>query len=227
MAALTLPVGSVLYFDTGTDAATPTWTKISEHNRGPISLELMRIEKTQRMSNGSLRKIHIADKKEISTSWSALPTYDSFTVDGGYGAADIRAFYLDKGKGTFKVKISYNAIREEILTASFTSCTFSISKRNVKVGGIIKKSEVTATSYAASVTTFTGPNVFVAGDKVVVSNAAPAEYNGVFTIATATSTSFTIAGAKAAVPTTSKALVVTAGPDPQEFWDVSLSLEEV
>ena len=131
---LTLPVGSVLYFDTGTDAATPTWTKLSEHNRATINLDLNRIEKTQRMSNGSLRKIHIADKKEISTSWSALPTYSTLTVDGGYGAADIRSFYLDKGKGTFKIKISYNAVavRDEIILASFTSCAFSISKRNIR-----------------------------------------------------------------------------------------------
>ncbi len=131
---LVLPVGSILYFDTGTDAATPTWTKLSEHNRAAINLDLNRIEKTQRMSNGSLRKIWIADKKEISTSWNALPTYSSLTVDGGYGAADLRAFYLDKGKGTFKIKISYNAVtaRDEIVLASFTSCTFSISKRNIR-----------------------------------------------------------------------------------------------
>jgi hypothetical protein len=50
------------------------------------------------------------------------------------GAEDIRAFYLNKGKGTFKIKISYNAVtaRDEIVLASFTSCTFSISKRNVR-----------------------------------------------------------------------------------------------
>jgi hypothetical protein len=131
---LTLPVGSVLYFDTGTDAVTPTWTKLSEHNRAGINLDLNRIEKTQRMSNGSLRKIWIADKKEVSTSWSALPTYSTLTVDGGMGAADIKSFYLNKGKGTFKIKISYNAVseRDEIVLASFTSCTFSISKRNVR-----------------------------------------------------------------------------------------------
>jgi hypothetical protein len=131
---LTLPVGSVLYFDTGTDAVTPTWTKVSEHNRAPINLDLNRFEKTQRMSNGSLRKIWIADKKSISSSWANLPTYSTLTVDGGMGAADIRAFYLDKGKGTFKIKISYNAVvaRDEIILASFTSCTFSISKRNVR-----------------------------------------------------------------------------------------------
>ena len=131
---LTLPVGSILYFDTGTDPVTPTWTKISEHNRSAINIDVDRFEKTQRMSNGSLRKIHIADKKNISSSWSNLPTYSTLTVDGGMGAEDIRAFYLNKGKGTFKIKISYNAVtaRDEIVLASFTSCTFSISKRNIR-----------------------------------------------------------------------------------------------
>jgi hypothetical protein len=119
---LTLPVGSILYFDTGTDAVTPTWTKVSEHNRSSINIDVDRFEKTQRMSNGSLRKIWIADKKNISSSWSNLPTYSTLTVDGGMGAEDIRAFYLNKGKGTFKIKISYNAVsaRDEIMTASFT-----------------------------------------------------------------------------------------------------------
>ena len=56
MAALILPVGSILYFDTGTDAVTPTWTKLSEHNRSPINIDVDRFEKTQRMSNGSLFK---------------------------------------------------------------------------------------------------------------------------------------------------------------------------
>ena len=131
---MTLPVGSLLYIDTGTDLVNPTWTKLSEHNRSTVSMDINRIEKTQRMSNGSLRKIWIADKRDISTSWSSLPTYSTLTVDGGYGAADLRSFYLNKGQGTFKVKISYNAVetRDEIIVASFTSCTFSISKRNIR-----------------------------------------------------------------------------------------------
>jgi hypothetical protein len=131
---MTLPVGSLIYFDTGTDANTPTWTKLSEHNRGSASVDVDRIEKTQRMSNGSLRKIWIADKKTVSASWGNIPTYSTMTVDGGMGAEDIRAFYLNKGKGTFKVKISYNAVsaRDEIILASFTSCSFTVSKRNVR-----------------------------------------------------------------------------------------------
>lgn len=131
---MTLPVGSVLYFDTSlTD--TPTWVKLSEHNRSPVSIDTERIEKTQRMSGGTLRKVWIADKKTISTTWSMLPTNDAMTVDGGYGAASLRSFYHgDKGKNTFKVKISYNGVsaRDEIILMSFTSCSFTVVKRNVK-----------------------------------------------------------------------------------------------
>jgi len=131
---MTLPVGSILYFDTGTDLVTPTWTKLSEHNRSPVSVDINRIEKTQRMSNGTLRKLWIADKSQLDTSWNILPTNNTMTIDAGMGAADIKAFYLNKGKGTFKVKISYNGVsaRDEIMTMSFTSCTFSVIKRNVK-----------------------------------------------------------------------------------------------
>ena len=131
---LILPVGSALYLDvSSTD--TPSWQKLSEHNRSPISINIERIEKTQRMSGGALRKVHIADKRSISTSWSMLPTNDASTVDGGYGAKSIKDFYSgEKGKNTFKVKISYNnnVARDEILLMSFTSCSFTIIKRNVK-----------------------------------------------------------------------------------------------
>jgi hypothetical protein len=131
--AMTLPVGSALYIDTSlTD--TPTWVKLSEHNRAPLTIDTNRIERTQRMSNGTLRKIFTADKKTLNTSWTMLPTNDAMTVDGGYGAGSIRSFYYGKGTGTFKVKISYNAVsdRDEILTMCFTSASFTVVKRNVK-----------------------------------------------------------------------------------------------
>ncbi len=70
--AILLPVGSLIYFDTGTDPVTPTWTKLSEHNRQPMSITHNRIQKTQRMSNGTLRKFFISDKREFSVSWQLL-----------------------------------------------------------------------------------------------------------------------------------------------------------
>ena len=134
MSVMTLPVGSLLYFDTGTDVNTPTWTKLSEHNRASVSVDVNRFEKTQRMANGSLRKVWIADKKQLSTNWNTIPTNNQMTVDGGMGASEMQSFYLNKGKGTFKVKISYNGVsaRDEIILMCFSSYSSSLIKRNVK-----------------------------------------------------------------------------------------------
>lgn len=132
--AITLPVGSLLFIDTGTDAATPTWTKLSEHNRQPVSLDTNRIERSERMANGTMRKIFIADKYTIQVSWNMLPSLNTMTVDGGYGAEQIRSFYKGKGIGSFKLKISYNGVsaRDEIITVMFSACNFTLNKRNVK-----------------------------------------------------------------------------------------------
>lgn len=138
--SITLPVGSALFIDISS-TSTPTWQKISEHNRAPISIDPYRHEQTQRMANGSLRKIFIADKKTVSTSWSMLPSYTTMTVDGGYGAEDLRSFYLNKGKGSFKVKINYNNVREEIFTVFFSNFSMTMIKRNVKDTGIVTPQE--------------------------------------------------------------------------------------
>jgi hypothetical protein len=62
-----------------------------------------------------------------------LPSNSTMTVDGGWGAEDIRTFYHgDKGKKTFKIKIAYSAARSEEFVVSFTNCNFTINKRGVK-----------------------------------------------------------------------------------------------
>ena len=65
MSTVYLPVGSALYFN--------STLKLSEHNRQPISLSKNRIEKQQRMGNGTMRKYYVADKESISVSWGMLP----------------------------------------------------------------------------------------------------------------------------------------------------------
>ena len=61
----------------------------------------------QRTSNGTLRKFFIADKKTFSVSWDMLPSYRDITVDGAWGAEDIRTFYdTALGQGVFKIKIN-------------------------------------------------------------------------------------------------------------------------
>ena len=132
MATIYLPVGSLLYFN--------TTLKLSEHNRQPVSLANNRIEKTQRMSDGTMRKFFITDKKQINVSWNMLPSYYTYTVDGGYGAVDIKNFYEGtaskasgalSGQSNFDVTISYGG-SSQTLNMIFTSCSFEIIKRNVK-----------------------------------------------------------------------------------------------
>ncbi len=132
MAYITLPVGSLIYLN--------TTLKLSEHNRQPISIQHNRIEKQQRMANGTLRKFFIADKKSINVSWNMLPSFSTFTVDGGYGAMDIKAFYDGaaakasgalSGRSNFDVSLSYGGTTQ-ILNMIFTACSFELVKRNVK-----------------------------------------------------------------------------------------------
>jgi hypothetical protein len=47
---------------------------LSDDNRGPISIGFDRIEQRERMINGRMRSYHIADKLQIGTSWSMLPS---------------------------------------------------------------------------------------------------------------------------------------------------------
>lgn len=47
---------------------------LSDDNRGPIDFKPTRIESRQRMVNGRMRSYHIADKLTISTSWDMLPS---------------------------------------------------------------------------------------------------------------------------------------------------------
>jgi len=109
---VSLPRGSILYIEAKDLLATPagtvkTWNKVSEHNRSAFQIGNERIEKIVRTSNGTLRKNHIADKKKFQVSWDMLPSYRSLTVDGGWGAEDLRSFYLgDEGKQSFNIRIN-------------------------------------------------------------------------------------------------------------------------
>jgi hypothetical protein len=129
--ALVLPVGAALFLQDDGGVFHP----LSEHNRSPISVDTERFEKTARMANGSLRKLFIADKKIVSTSWSMLPSYTTMTVDGYWGAENLKAFYLSaKGQGTFNVKIAYNDTRSETFLAAFTSFSSTMVRRNITDG---------------------------------------------------------------------------------------------
>lgn len=127
-----LPQGSALYFN--------STFKLSEHNRQPISLSKNRIEKQLRMNNGTLRKFYVADKEAISVSWIKLPSFYDYTIDGGYGALNLKAFYDGtaakasgalSGRSSFDVSIKYGN-ETKIMEMVFTSFSLEMVNRNVK-----------------------------------------------------------------------------------------------
>jgi len=151
-----LPRGSVLNIEAKdpfeTNPVNPkVWNKITEHNRSDISISIERIEKVVRTSNGTLRKNHIADKRRFSMSWTMLPSYRTLTVDGGWGAEDLRSFYLsDDGKKEFNIRINLAKdgtdtsasgtlyaptmakTTSELYTVVFGGCNFSVVKRGLQ-----------------------------------------------------------------------------------------------
>lgn len=222
MAVTYLPVGSLIYLN--------NTLKLSEHNRQPVSISKNRIEKTQRMSNGTMRKFFIADKENITISWDTLPSFSTYTIDGGYGAMDIKSFYEGSaakasgalsGQNFFDVTIRYGS--PYVIT-------------NISGNG--------------TTVTFTAANNFVTGDIISIYGVNPVAYNlSNVAIATATSSQFTITNSAnatfvsggTAYKTQTKTMTFTSASfdlakrnvkqssndKAQEFWNISLSMEEV
>jgi len=119
--------------------------RITEHNRSPLSINTERIESSQRMANGTLRKYFVADKLNLNASWEMIPSFRNETVDGGWGAEDIKNFYESTaGRGSFRVKINPTVFSPSLVegtaaladdytyTMVFSSCDFTILKRGLQ-----------------------------------------------------------------------------------------------
>jgi hypothetical protein len=140
-----LPRGSILYIEAkdllaSTPGTTKTWNKVTEHNRSALELSTERIERIVRTSNGTLRKNHIADKRKFQLSWDMLPSYRTLTIDGGWGAEDLRSFYFgDEGKQSFNIRINLakagtdqSSSGFESYTVIISSCNFTVVKRGLQ-----------------------------------------------------------------------------------------------
>ena len=106
---------------------------LSDDNRDSLKINSVRLESRKRMINGQMRSYHIADKLNISTSWSMLPsrgfaTYPGFntvtgeqnpaltqqqmvTSDGGAGGVDMLNWH-ENHTGSFWVYLSYDKYTE-------------------------------------------------------------------------------------------------------------------
>lgn len=122
-AATYLPRGVLLKIETQTSPSS-VFTSVSEHNRAPIEVSTNRIEQSTRMSNGTLRKFFVADKKQFSISWSMLPATTAYTTDGYWGAKDLIDFYESSaGQGTFRIQLNYAQQGTESFTTYTVNCT--------------------------------------------------------------------------------------------------------
>ena len=143
--AMILPRGSILSIEAIDLLASPpgttkVWNKVTEHNRSDLGVSIERIEKITRTSNGTLRKNYITDKRRFSVSWTMLPSYRTLTVDGAWGAEDLRTFYLSNGgKESFNIRINLakagtdqTSSGYEEYTVVFGGCNFSVVKRGLQ-----------------------------------------------------------------------------------------------
>lgn len=139
MTAMYMPRGSIIWIEATDVLATPPgttkiWNKVTEHNRSALELSPERIEKIVRTSNGTLRKNHIADKKKFQLSWDMLPSYRTLTIDGGWGAEDLRTFYYsDEGKQNFNIRINLAKTGLDQSSSGFESYNVIISGANFTV----------------------------------------------------------------------------------------------
>ena len=109
------------------------YRRVSEHNRQSFQVNTQRIENSVRMANGTLRKYFVADKKEFSVSWQMLPSFRNETVDGGWGAEDLKAFYeSENGQKSFNIKVNTNIYDPIIYNVIFTSFNCTVSKRGLQ-----------------------------------------------------------------------------------------------
>lgn len=140
-----LPVGSViqvyardLYADP-TDT-TQSWIKLSEHNRSEIGMTIQRIQQSQRMSNGTLRKFFVVDKKEFNVSWSMLPGTRIYTVDNNWGALDLIEFYnSSEGQSTFNIRLNFAKDGTNQESSGYEQYTVSCTSFNAT---LLKRGEV-------------------------------------------------------------------------------------
>lgn len=113
----------------GTNGHTGDFMILSDDNRSPIDIKVDRIETRQRTINGRMRSFHVADKMNISMSWTMLASrshsrlpqfapetgipaqslaeFESFTTDGGAGGNELLDWY-ENHTGSFWVYLAYD-----------------------------------------------------------------------------------------------------------------------
>lgn len=102
--------------------------KITDHGRSALGVSFNRIETSQRMANGMLRKYFVADKREFDVSWKELPSTGPWTVDGFWGGKEMLEFWTSS-LWAFTLQLSDGQEGTESYQVMFSSFDYDIEKR--------------------------------------------------------------------------------------------------
>lgn len=102
-----IPLGNEVGSD-GTLDQNGEFLILSDNNREPIEFTKERIEVRKRMVNGRMRSYHVSDKLQISTSWSMLPSR-AFSETPLFYSDDTSINNLD-GKPRVRTQDSYDLV---------------------------------------------------------------------------------------------------------------------
>ena len=109
------------------------WQKLTDHNREPININPQLIESQQRMANGRMRKYVIAQKNNISASWTYVPSKTSETADLNHGAAWLESFYKANAGVPIYLKVISSELDTDPSAGSLPSGNFVSAQTGSKV----------------------------------------------------------------------------------------------
>ena len=114
------PLGQIMKWDN---------TYVSDHGRSALTITPQRIEVSDRMADGTLRKYYVVDKKEFSCSWEDIPSASSKTVDKRMGGKAMEDFYYST-PGAFPLVVTNGDGVENTYSVMFTEFNKEIKKRS-------------------------------------------------------------------------------------------------
>jgi len=120
--------------------ANGSWQKLTDHNRNPIEITPFIIESQARMANGKMRKYVVAQKNNISVSWSYVPSKTSETADLNYSAAWLESFYKANAGIPIHLKIVSSELDPDPSIGTLPAGTFATAQTGFKVYNVFIQS---------------------------------------------------------------------------------------
>lgn len=184
-------------------ADNSTWYKLTDDNRSHIDSNPIRIEQSQRMANGTMRKFVVASKNIISVSWNYVPSATSTlytgggvsgpfspTSDGNYGAAFLKAFY---DKYVFQpIYVRIIKATDTVASGNFSSSQTGTFTNPFTITTITPGYSLASASTGSVTFTTSAAHGLSVGQIVDISGVFPVEYNGSYIVNAVNSTQFAI-----------------------------------